>query len=231
MNKSNKHSLLRIALLMTLIFISLVSIGCEQISNLKDNAVDKFNEWKESDFFQETSSSNTATITIAPTTTINSPITTTSKITVTTPKPTYNNPSWGELVFFLQDDKTDTNAYVYPTFVCADFANMLQVNAHKAGWRCGIVHLEMHGYTDPYQLGISSNAGHACNAFETTDRGLVFIDCTGLLSFTINRPLSCDKVVNVIKGQQFTPVSLFPEYGWNSTWEDMGIVDDYTISW
>lgn len=218
MNKYREYSLLRITLLIALIISALASIGCKQIS-------DKFDEWKGSNFSHESNTDNPTTTTVKPITT------TTAKIIVTTPKPTYRNPSWSDLVFFLQDDKTDTECYVYPTFVCADFANMLQNNAHKAGWRCGVVHLEMHGYKDPYQLGISSNAGHACNVFETTDRGLVFIDCTGLLSYLPSRPLSCDKVVDVIKGQSFIPVSIFPEVGWSNTWSDMGIVDDYTIDW
>ncbi|GAH20132.1 unnamed protein product, partial [marine sediment metagenome] len=34
--------------------------------------------------------------------------------------------------------------------------------------------------TDPYNYGIAHDAGHACYAFDTTDRGLVYIDCTGL---------------------------------------------------
>ncbi|MFC2041213.1 hypothetical protein ACFLTY_02690 [Chloroflexota bacterium] len=47
--------------------------------------------------------------------------------------------------------------------VCADFADRLHNNAEKAGLRCGFV------------LGTM----HAFNVFETTDKGLIYIDDTG----------------------------------------------------
>jgi hypothetical protein len=215
MNKTNKFNISKFILLVLLVVLLTSIVGCEQVSNLKDNTVNKFNEWKESDFFHESAISTTnetiTTTMIIPTTTKITPITT------TTPKPVYKNPSWQELVFFLQDDKTDLNTYNDPIFVCQDFAEMVQDNAHKAGWRCAVVTIR--------------SINHACNAFETTDRGFIFIDCTGLSPYETKRPFNCDKVVEVIKGQHFVPVSLFPEPGWKSTWEDMGIVDDYTLSW
>ena len=88
----------------------------------------------------------------------------------------------------------------------------------------------MIGYTDPYHFGISSDAGHACNAFETTDRGLVYIDCTGLPDIPY-KPANCDKIVDVEIGERFIPVSIFPEVGWNNTWDDIGKVTGINIYW
>jgi len=137
-------------------------------------------------------------------------------------QPNLVNPTWNQLKAFLLTDKTDELQYVYPTFVCENFARTLQTNAKKAGWRCAIVSLDMTGYTDPYKLGIASNAGHACNAFQTTDKGLVYIDCTGVPK-GFGSPNN-DKIVDVKVGNRYIPYSLFPSQGWSSKWEDMGLI-------
>jgi hypothetical protein len=140
------------------------------------------------------------------------------------------DPSWNQLVTFLSSDNTDQQAYVYPTFVCDNFAHTLQKNAELSGWKCAVVELGMTGYSDPYHLGISSDAGHACNAFKTTDRGLVYIDVTGVPAGSPH-PNRCVKTVNVEVGQQYIPVSLFPESGWNNTWDSMGTVTSINVKW
>jgi len=86
------------------------------------------------------------------------------------------------------------------------------------------------GYSDPYHLGISSDAGHVCNAFKTTDRGLVYIDVTGVPAGSPH-PNRCVKTVNIQLGQQYIPVSLFPESGWNNTWDSMGTVTSINVKW
>lgn len=140
------------------------------------------------------------------------------------------NPSWIELKAFLLKDDTDKIEYVYPIVICSDFADRLKKNAEEDGWRCSVVWLDMVGYTDPYNYGIASNAGHACNAFETTDRGLVYIDCTGLPD-SVYKPAHCDKIVNVVVGEEYIPISIFPEVGWSNIWERMGIVTGINIHW
>ena len=140
------------------------------------------------------------------------------------------DPSWSQLVNFLSSDNTDQQAYVYPTFVCDNFAHMLQKHTEQAGWKCAVVELGMIGYTDFYNYGIASDAGHACNAFNTTDKGLVYIDVTGMPT-GYPHPNRCVKTVNVQVGQQYIPVSLFPEYGWNNTWDSMGMVTSINVGW
>jgi len=88
------------------------------------------------------------------------------------------NPTYQEFVDFLTQDKTDEQEYVSPiieevpgkgttivnedeVFICTDFALMLRENANRAGWRCACLALPIL---------------HTINAFETTDKGLVWYD-------------------------------------------------------
>ena len=173
------------------------------------------------------------------------------------------NPTYDQLVSFLQQDKTDQFPYNYvlPASVmfygtleshvdlkniqniidgtvkpknpdiCADFAERLHNDAEMAGIRCAYVSLEMTCYTDPANLGIPSNSGHACNAFQTTDRGLVYIDDTGWLA-TQPHPSRAIKTVNTISvGQVYAPLGLFSEEGWQNVSESMGTVTDIQVIW
>ncbi len=79
------------------------------------------------------------------------------------------NPTWHELEGFLIADITDKNSYLPGIRVCSEFAAELHNNAEKAGIRAAWVALDFEDDTE----------GHALNAFETTDHGLVFVDCTG----------------------------------------------------
>jgi hypothetical protein len=82
------------------------------------------------------------------------------------------NPTFAELVAFIEQDKTDANNYLeHPLigYVCADFAEDVHNNAEAAGIRAASVSVDFEG----------DEVGHACNAFDTIDKGLVYIDCTG----------------------------------------------------
>ena len=132
------------------------------------------------------------------------------------------NPGWEELVSFLNLDDTDKGAYGFGLRVCAEFANELHDNAEKAGIKAAWVAVEFVGDAE----------GHAFNAFETTDRGLVFVDCTGSIP-TDTVPLASvdtdgtkdeppsptdkDRVAYVEIGEEygliFLEYALSPEYG------------------
>jgi len=131
---------------------------------------------------------------------------------------TASNPTWAWLLDFLRNDRTDEKAYVPGVCMCGDFARDLHNNAERAGIRAAFVVIELVG------------ADHALNAFKTTDRGLVFIDCTGLVAWEPG-PSNCDKLVDVRLGKRYVPKSLFPESGWSVTWESTGIVHDVEIYW
>ncbi len=158
------------------------------------------------------------------------------------------NPTYAQMVSFLQQDRTDQFPYTYslsvpgsyygsaesyvdltriqgiidgteqpsPPQVCADFAERLHNDAEMAGIRCAYVSIDLSGYT----------GGHALDAFQTTDMGLVYVDDTNSPG-----PTRCVKTVNVQVGQQYIPHSLFPEVGWDSTWDSLGTVTNVYTTW
>jgi len=87
-----------------------------------------------------------------------------------------SDPSFAELVSFLRSDKTDLATYSsgYPggfsDILCGWFAEALHNNAEDAGVRAAFVLAGFDNVLSP---------SHALNAFTTSDKGLVFIDCTG----------------------------------------------------
>jgi len=131
---------------------------------------------------------------------------------------TSSNPTWAKLLDFLLKDETDEHAYVSGIYVCGDFARDVHNNAERAGIRTAYVAVR---FASDY---------HALNAFKTTDRGLVFIDCTGLLASEPG-PSNRDKTVDVRLGRSYVPKSLFSESGWSVTWGNMGTVRDVEIYW
>lgn len=132
--------------------------------------------------------------------------------------PNATNPTWEQLLSFLRTDNTDQMTYVPDSFVCVDFAEMLHNNAERAGIRCGLVVL--------YPMK------HACNAFETVHKGLVFIDCTGLTKYQTG-PANEDTIVNVQLGADYIPGYIFSNQLGNTTWTllSMGTVTRYQICW
>lgn len=111
---------------------------------------------------------------------------------------TATDPTFDELVAFIQADKTDTNKYVATgpdAFVCADFAEEVHNNAEAAGIRAAWVSLTFEG----------TKEGHALDAFETTDRGLVYIDCTNGSSTNSqgNGAQTWDAIAYIEKGKKY----------------------------
>jgi hypothetical protein len=123
------------------------------------------------------------------------------------------NPTYSKLLKFLKADKTDEKPYT-DTYVCADFAESLHNNAEKAGIRCAWVGCDFKEGGD----------GHAFNAFKTTDKGTVFIDCTGDTEPTKYE----DAIANVKVGKLYTQKYLFKK---DSSPEPMGIVKDIEFYW
>jgi len=126
------------------------------------------------------------------------------------------NTSFTELKSFLQKDTTDQIPYDYGKFVCADFAERLHNNAELAGIKAGFVSINL-GPCSYYPTG----GGHALNMFQTTDKGLVYIDCTGF-----QPGINADKIVDLTVGKDYIPRSIFPQPGWSSNWDNMGKVEN-----
>ncbi len=137
--------------------------------------------------------------------------------------PNAEDPSWNELIAFIQSDTTDSKPYIntfYWSYVCADYARDVHNNAEAAGIRAAWVGIDFE----------ESGPGHALNAFLTTDKGLVFVDCTEL-----------DTIAYVKIGEELGYIDLnlaiSPEYSfyeeYSQIWPypSMGVVKDMQIHW
>lgn len=114
--------------------------------------------------------------------------------------------SWNYVKEFVLNDETDEQPYIEGSFVCADFAAMLHNQAEAAGIRAAYVSIDF-----------SDRPGHALNAFNTTDKGLVYIDCTGegLTNVATGTVIDnhyafiqYDKVAYVSEGNEYGIISL-----------------------
>lgn len=74
------------------------------------------------------------------------------------------NPTYSEMKEFLAADTTDSKPYIENEYVCFDFAAELNNNADAAGIQAAYVRIR------------SQDWGHAVVAFQTVDRGLIFIE-------------------------------------------------------
>jgi uncharacterized protein YukE len=86
--------------------------------------------------------------------------------------PQASDPTYAELISFLKIDNTDSKDYLDSEilgYVCADYAEDVHNNAEANGIKAAWVSIDLKGEEE----------GHACNAFMTIDKGLVFVDCTG----------------------------------------------------
>jgi len=115
-----------------------------------------------------------------------------------------HNPSWAELKNFLSRDDTDKDPYIEEYRMCGDFAEALHDNAELAGIRAAFVIIDFGDYLDL----------HALNAFDTTDWGLVYIDCTGYdqtdtsPNWSADCPYEYDKVAYVQIGSPLGFISI-----------------------
>ncbi len=124
--------------------------------------------------------------------------------------PSATNPTYAELLVFIKEDPTDEHHYadsvdVYigaaeVPYVCSDFAEDVHNNAEAAGIRAAWVSIDFEG----------NDEGHALNAFETTDRGLVYIDCTG------QRYISILKYLHVVDTEEGFSLIIDSPTSWDS---------------
>ena len=82
--------------------------------------------------------------------------------------PEATNPTWSQLMTFLSQDQTEKHTYIMDEYDCSQFSRDVHNNAEAAGIRAAEVHVSFRNRV----------AGHALNAFLTTDYGLVYVDCT-----------------------------------------------------
>ncbi|MFC1942199.1 hypothetical protein ACFLWU_03160 [Chloroflexota bacterium] len=113
------------------------------------------------------------------------------------------NVSWSELKYFLLEDRTDNKAYVNDVYMCGDFAADLHNNAENGGIKAALAAIDFE----------DGSTSHALNAFVTTDRGLVFIDTTGV-PLGNTKPYNFDRVVTVSVGESLDSELIFTMGGW-----------------
>jgi len=122
------------------------------------------------------------------------------------------DPTWRELVAFISADETDSHRYIESFFACGAFAEEVHNNAEKAGIRAAwvVVHFK------------DNLEAHALNAFNTIDRGLVYVDCTGkdvlipvslaplpgVEQKTFGEAKSWDKITYIEIGREYGVISL-----------------------
>lgn len=75
-----------------------------------------------------------------------------------------HNPTYEEVMEFLDRDDTDSRHYIKGAYVCRDFATDVNNNAESEGIRTAYVRIHTEGWS------------HVIVAFETVDRGLIFVE-------------------------------------------------------
>ena len=129
--------------------------------------------------------------------------------------PNAANTTYAGLLAFIMEDTSDSKLYkrgdassvsIGFSRVCADFAEDVHNNAEVQGIKAAWVSLELRG----------DDEGHALNAFMTTDKGLVYIDCTGAdvserLRQALGVPsasMTWDKVAYIEIGKEYGVIDL-----------------------
>jgi hypothetical protein len=109
------------------------------------------------------------------------------------------NVTYANLTIFLENDHTEDMLYVDPNYTCSDFAVALHDSAEAHGIKCGIVNVQFEGQP----------IGHAFDVFSTSDKGLVFVDATGLNASQRSQNMTPGKAAVYLKnGSQFGEIAL-----------------------
>jgi hypothetical protein len=110
--------------------------------------------------------------------------------------PDAHDPTWAEVISFIYTDNTDSHPYYPDNYVCADYAAQFYENAQNRGLKCGFVVLD--------------GVDHGINAFNTTDKGLIYIDYTGKQynpKWTYNGVLNYKKIAYIKEGSVLGVIS------------------------
>jgi len=125
-----------------------------------------------------------------------------------------SDPTYNDLVRFLKADSTSSMKYVYPGWTCADFARQLHDNAEAQGIKAAFVAVEFYNSSIDYSIYDSGSGsydyplttpdmGHGFNLFNTTDRGPVYVDSSGIYESSTG-----DRIVYVAEGREFNEIDL-----------------------
>jgi hypothetical protein len=113
-----------------------------------------------------------------------------------------HDPTYQEMKDFLAADTADSKEYSEDSHLCTDFTAEVNKNAESRGIRCGTVYI------------IYKETGHSIIAFNTTDKGIIFIEP------------QYDKEVKLEIGESYSELNNFI----NRSGED-DIIVRYLIMW
>jgi hypothetical protein len=132
---------------------------------------------------------------------------------------TLRDPSYAEMMDFLKGDKTDQNRYDESSYVCYDFARDVCNHAMDLRLRCGFVYITFRNAISSRLQALPTSA-HAIVCFNTTDKGLIFIEPMEDLpiKLEIGKPYPLDTQY-VFTGTDFYSV------------ESTEVIRDYGIIW
>jgi hypothetical protein len=135
--------------------------------------------------------------------------------------PNAENVSFDELKAFILKDTTDEEDYIVGVRMCVDFAEALHNNAEQAGIKAAVVGIKFQ----------DEEIGHAINAFLTTDKGLVYVDCTGegIKPVAVNEWI--DESVNIVKHDKIAYMEKGENYGVISIEKARSLQYDYYIEY
>ena len=141
-----------------------------------------------------------------------------------------SNVSFKTLKDFIISDQTDKDLYIPGMQMCGHFAETVHNNAEQVGIRAGVVILEFEDESAP----------HALNAFETTDKGLVYIDCTGSRRtpadfeewlYKLFYPKGQDRMAYMLKGKEYGTIILedaeSTQYSYYAGYSKSWVKDEY----
>jgi len=78
---------------------------------------------------------------------------------------TIKDPTYRQMMDFIEKDKTEREQYIEDEYICQDFAMDVCNNAEEEGIRCAYV-----------TILFPDGKGHAIVAFNTIDKGLIYIE-------------------------------------------------------
>jgi hypothetical protein len=161
------------------------------------------------------------------------------------------NPTYAQLLDFLEIDKTDEYPYHYAFSPLGFYYGSAESNLDLEKLKniidgiiapsdpniCADFAERLHNNAENagircgyISLDFDDGVGHALNVFETIDRGLIYIDDTGTIGGI--GPINNDTIVDVLEiGEEYNPRFLFPSGGWYIPSGEMGIVTDIYITW
>jgi hypothetical protein len=119
---------------------------------------------------------------------------------------TITDPTYKQMMNFIRGDKTDKHPYIEGEYVCENFAMDVCNNAEEKGIRCAYVIIH---YPD---------SGHAIVAFNTIDRGLIYIESQS------------DELVEPVIGEHYyqcvipKPGYYYEEPGYDDTIEEIHVI-------